>query len=40
VLLMQQGRPLWACAAAAAHLAGSVLMTLAGIATVALLRSS
>lgn len=39
VTLMQQGRPLWACGAAAVHLLGSVLMTLAGIGTVALLRS-
>jgi CrcB protein len=34
VTLMQQGRALWACGAAAAHLFGSVLMTLAGIGTV------
>jgi fluoride exporter len=34
VALLQQGRSLWAISAAAAHLAGSVLMTLAGIATV------
>jgi CrcB protein len=34
VTLLQQGRSLWAISAAAAHLAGSVLMTLAGIATV------
>lgn len=34
VALLQQGRTLWACGAAAAHLAGSVLMTLAGIGTV------
>jgi CrcB protein len=39
VTLLQQGRTLWACGAAAAHLAGSVLMTLAGIGTVAWLRS-
>jgi CrcB protein len=39
VLLLQQGRPLGACAAAAVHLVGSVLMTLAGIATVAWARS-
>jgi CrcB protein len=39
VTLLQQGRTLWACAAAAAHLAGSVLMTFAGIGTVAWLRS-
>ena len=35
VALFQQGRSLAACAAAALHLAGSVLMTLAGIGTVA-----
>jgi CrcB protein len=35
VTLIQQGRALWACGAAAAHLAGSVLMTFAGIGTVA-----
>jgi fluoride exporter len=35
VTLLQQGRVLWACAAAAAHLFGSVLMTVAGIGTVA-----
>lgn len=34
VALLQQGQPLWAVAAAAAHLAGSVLMTFAGIGTV------
>jgi CrcB protein len=34
VTLLQQGRSLWAISAAAVHLAGSVLMTLAGIATV------
>jgi fluoride exporter len=39
VTLMQQGRPLWAFAAAAAHLLGSVVMTFAGIATVALIRN-
>ena len=38
VTLLQQGRALWACAAAAAHLAGSVLMTFAGIGTVALIK--
>lgn len=38
VSLLQQGRALWACAAAAIHLAGSVLMTLAGIGTVMWLR--
>jgi fluoride exporter len=39
VALLQQGRALWAVGAAAAHLAGSVLMTLAGIGTVAWLRN-
>ena len=34
VTLLQQGRALWACGAAAAHLAGSVIMTFAGIGTV------
>ncbi len=34
VSLLQQGRLDWACAAAASHLAGSLLMTFAGIATV------
>jgi len=34
VELLQQGRVGWACGAAALHLAGSVLMTLAGIGTV------
>jgi fluoride exporter len=38
VTLMQQGRALWACSAAAAHLCGSVLMTLAGIGTVQWIR--
>jgi CrcB protein len=38
VTLMQQGRALWACGAAAAHLSGSVLMTLAGIGTVQWIR--
>jgi CrcB protein len=38
VTLLQQGRALWACAAAGVHLFGSVAMTLAGIGTVALLR--
>jgi CrcB protein len=40
VLLLQQGRTAWALVAAAVHLAGSVLATLAGIATLALLRHS
>jgi len=34
VLLLQQGRVLWACGAAAAHLAGSFALTFAGIGTV------
>ena len=34
VSLLQQGRLDWACAAAVVHLAGSLLMTFAGIATV------
>jgi CrcB protein len=38
VALMQQGRPLWACGAAAAHLLGSVVMTFAGMGTVVLIR--
>ncbi|RPH53291.1 MAG: fluoride efflux transporter CrcB [Lysobacterales bacterium] len=38
VTLLQQGRALWACGAAAAHLGGSVLMTFAGVGTVALVR--
>ena len=36
--LLQQGRAAWALAAAAAHVAGSVLMTFAGIATMLWLR--
>ena len=39
VTLMQQGRLLWAGTTAAAHLFGSVLMTLAGVGTVALFRT-
>jgi fluoride exporter len=39
VTLLLQGRSLWALAAIGAHLAGSLLMTLAGIGTVAWLRS-
>jgi fluoride exporter len=39
VMLLQQGRAALALGAAAVHLLGSVLMTLAGIATVAVLRS-
>ncbi len=34
VMLLQSGRTLWALGAVAAHLAGSLLMTFAGIATV------
>ncbi|HVP32241.1 MAG TPA: fluoride efflux transporter CrcB [Steroidobacteraceae bacterium] len=39
VALLQQGRATWALAAAAAHLGGSLLMTLAGIGTVVWARS-
>jgi len=39
VTLLQQGRGTWALAAAAAHLGGSLLMTLAGIGTVVWVRS-
>jgi CrcB protein len=39
VLLMQNGRLPWAMATIAAHLVGSLLMTLAGIATVTWARS-
>lgn len=39
VILLQQGRGLWACGAAALHLLGSVLMTFAGIGTVTWARS-
>jgi CrcB protein len=38
VILLQQGRAMWALAAAAVHLAGSVTMTFAGLGTVFLLR--
>lgn len=38
VSLLQQGRAAWALAAAAAHLAGAVLTTFAGIATMLWLR--
>jgi CrcB protein len=34
VTLLQQGRAFWACGAIGAHLAGSVVMTFAGIGTV------
>src|SRR5579862_7601178 len=38
VTLLQQGRALWALTAMGVHLAGSLVMTFAGIGTVALLR--
>jgi CrcB protein len=38
VALLQQGRAAWALVAAAAHVAGAVLATFAGIATMAWLR--
>jgi fluoride exporter len=38
VSLLQQGRASWALAEAGTHLAGSILMTFAGIGTVAWLR--
>ena len=37
VALLQQGRAMWALAAMGAHLVGSVLMTFAGIGTMALI---
>jgi CrcB protein len=40
VSLLQQGRVAWALAGAALHVAGSVVMTLAGIVTVVWLRQS
>ena len=39
MLLLQGGRLAWACGAIVAHLAGSLLMTMAGIATVTWARS-
>lgn len=36
---LEEGRALWACGVAGLHLAGSVLMTFAGIGTVALVKS-
>jgi len=39
VTLLQQGRALAACGAAAVHLGGSVIMTFAGIGTIAWIRS-
>lgn len=38
VVLLQSGRTLWALGAVAAHLVGSLLLTLGGIATVVWLR--
>lgn len=38
VTLLQQGRAAWACAAALVHLGGSIVMTFAGIGTVAWLK--
>ena len=38
VTLLQQGRAAWACAAAFVHLGGSIVMTFAGIGTVAWLK--
>jgi len=38
VTLLQSGRSLWACAAIGIHLGGSLLMTVAGIATVSWLK--
>ncbi len=38
--LLQQGRPSWALASVATHVVGSVLMTFAGIATVAWARGA
>ncbi|HEX8980879.1 MAG TPA: fluoride efflux transporter CrcB [Parasulfuritortus sp.] len=40
VTLLQQGRPSWALTSVVLHLTGSVLMTLAGIATVSWARSA
>ena len=37
--LLQQGRWLWACGAISVHVVGSLVMTILGIATVAMLRS-
>ncbi len=39
VTLIQNRQPLWMCGAALAHLAGSVVMTFAGIGTVTWMRS-
>jgi fluoride exporter len=40
VTMLRQDRTLWACATIALHLFGSLLMTFAGIATVAGLKGS
>nr|MBS0021321.1 fluoride efflux transporter CrcB [Gammaproteobacteria bacterium] len=40
ISLLQQGRPVWAVATVAAHLLGSLAMTLAGIVTVAWVRGA
>jgi CrcB protein len=40
VTMLRQDRPMWALSTAALHLAGSLLMTFAGIATVARLKGS
>jgi CrcB protein len=40
VTLLQQGRLLWAAVAVSAHVLGSLLMTLAGMASVSLLRGT
>jgi CrcB protein len=39
VLLMQQGRLLATCAAIAAHVGGSIIVTFAGIGTIAWIKS-
>ena len=39
VMLLQSGRVAWACGTIALHLLGSLLMTVAGIATVTLTRT-
>jgi CrcB protein len=39
VTLLQQGRAAWACAAALVHLGGSIVMTFAGVGTVAWLKT-
>jgi len=39
VASLQEGQPLWMCGAVLAHLAGSILMTFAGMGTVSWLRS-